>query len=112
MQCPLSAKCRPSWRNTAMLTDRIASLISPRVPSPGQIAEAATSRQRSGSLVDDSGRLVVIAADHPARGALGVGSKPLAMADRGDLLERLCVALQRPGVGGVLGTADVLEDLL
>jgi hypothetical protein len=34
------------------------------------------------------------------------------MADRADLLERLCVALGRPGVGGVLGTADVLEDLL
>ncbi len=34
------------------------------------------------------------------------------MADRADLLERLCVALGRPGVSGVLGTADVLEDLL
>ena len=34
------------------------------------------------------------------------------MADRADLLERLCVALARPGVSGVLGTADVLEDLL
>jgi hypothetical protein len=35
-----------------------------------------------------------------------------AMADRTSLLERLCVALARPGVGGVLGSADVLEDLL
>ena len=34
------------------------------------------------------------------------------MADRGDLLDRLCLALSRPGVGGVLGTPDVLEDLL
>ena len=34
------------------------------------------------------------------------------MADRAGLLERLCVALGRPGVDGVLGTADVLEDLL
>lgn len=30
------------------------------------------------------------------------------MADRGDLLERLCVALSRPGVDDVLGTAEVL----
>jgi hypothetical protein len=36
----------------------------------------------------------------------------MAMADRADLLERLCVALSRPGVDGVLGTADILEDLL
>ena len=35
-----------------------------------------------------------------------------AMADRTSLLERLCVALARPGVDGVLGSADVLEDLL
>ena len=34
------------------------------------------------------------------------------MADRGDLLERLVVALGRPGVDGVLGTPDILEDLL
>jgi hypothetical protein len=34
------------------------------------------------------------------------------MADRGDLLERLVTALEQPGVDGVLGTADVLDDLL
>jgi hypothetical protein len=55
---------------------------------------------------------MVIAADHPARGALRAGADPLAMADRGELLDRLCVALSRPEVNGVLGTADVLEDLL
>jgi hypothetical protein len=55
---------------------------------------------------------MIIAADHPARGALGVADRPLAMGDRIDLLDRLCVALARPGVTGVLGTADVLEDLL
>ena len=54
----------------------------------------------------------MIAADHPARGALRAGERPLAMADRADLLERLVLALSRPGVNGVLGTPDVLEDLL
>ena len=34
------------------------------------------------------------------------------MADRTELLDRLCLALSRPGVNGVLGTPDVLEDLL
>jgi hypothetical protein len=34
------------------------------------------------------------------------------MADRADLLDRLVLALSRPGVNGVLGTPDVLEDLL
>jgi hypothetical protein len=34
------------------------------------------------------------------------------MANRFDLLDRLVVALSRPGVDGVLGTADIIEDLL
>jgi hypothetical protein len=38
--------------------------------------------------------------------------RPQAIADRGDLLDRLCLALSRPGVDGVLGTPDILEDLL
>jgi len=55
---------------------------------------------------------MLLAADHPARNAFAVRGSPMAMADRYDLLERLVVALSRPGVDGVLGTADVLEDLL
>jgi hypothetical protein len=55
---------------------------------------------------------MMIAADHPARGALGAGDRALAMGDRGDLLDRICLALSRPGVNGVLGTPDILEDLL
>jgi hypothetical protein len=56
--------------------------------------------------------MMIVAADHPARGALGVRGDATAMASRADLLQRLAVALTRPGVDGVLGTADILEDLL
>jgi hypothetical protein len=54
---------------------------------------------------------LLVAADHPARGVLKVGSDPMAMADRGELLRRLLIALERPGVDGILGTADIIEDL-
>lgn len=80
--------------------------------SPGAVAQAAAARIRPTSPVGEHGRLMMIAADHPARGALRAGDRPLAMADRTDLLDRLCLALSRPGVNGVLGTPDVLEDLL
>lgn len=56
--------------------------------------------------------MLVVAADHPARGALGVRGDAMAMGSRSDLLERLATALSRPGVDGVLGTPDVLDDLL
>ena len=95
-----------------MLTDQLAEIIHTRIHRPEAIAEAAARRARPASLVGPEGRLVLVAADHPARGALRAGSERLAMADRARLLERLCVALSRPGVHGVLGTADVLEDLL
>ena len=95
-----------------MLTDRLAEIIHTRTHRPEAIAAAAARRVRPASLIGPDGRLVLIAADHPARGALRAGSERLAMADRARLLERLCTALSRPGVHGVLGTADVLEDLL
>ncbi|MFJ9586029.1 Cgl0159 family (beta/alpha)8-fold protein [Streptomyces acidicola] len=89
----------------------IPDLVTVRARHPEAIAEAAARRVRR-PLIGDSGRLMIVAADHPARGALGVGGQRLAMANRAGLLERLCIALSRPGVDGVLATADILEDLL
>ena len=89
----------------------VSELVRLRAHRPEAIAEAAARRTRR-PLLNDSGRLMIVAADHPARGALGVGDRKFAMANRADLLERLCLALSRPGVDGVLATADILEDLL
>lgn len=90
----------------------VERIVAKRVHDPEAIAEAAAARVRAKSPFNDKGRTMIIAADHPARGANAVGSDPLAMADRGELLERLCLALERPGVTGVLATADIVDDLL
>ncbi|MFL6052567.1 MAG: aldolase [Actinoallomurus sp.] len=92
--------------------DRVAALAEIRARRPEAVAEAAARRKRRTSLLGPDGHLMIVAADHPARGSLAAGHRPLAMADRRDLLERLCLALSRPGVDGVLGTPDVIEDLL
>lgn len=89
----------------------VAELARIRARHPEAVAEAAARRARR-PLLDDGGRLMIVAADHPARGSLDVGGRRLAMADRADLLGRLCLALSRPGVDGVLATADILDDLL
>ena len=78
---------------------------------PDAVAETAAARDRRALLRRD-GRLMIVAADHPARGALGVRGVADAMGDRYDLLQRLVVTLARPGVDGVLGTPDIIEDLL
>ena len=90
----------------------VAELITARTDRPEAIAEAAAARRRPTTWRGAHGRLMIIAADHPARGALRAGPDPLAMGNRADLLRRICTALERPGVNGVLGTPDILEDLL
>lgn len=89
----------------------LSRIVETRVHDPGAVARAYRERRRR-PLVAPSGRLMIIAADHPARGAFRVGDDPLAMSDRIDLLGRLIVALERPGVDGVLAAPDVVEDLL
>ena len=105
---------RPSVGSTTGSTTGsvdVAGLTELRAAHPEGIAKAWASRRRRDLLRSD-GRLLLVAADHPARGALGVRDDPWAMASRHDLLERLVTAVSRPGVDGVLGTPDILDDLL
>lgn len=98
--------------SVALSPDAVRELVATRVHNPDAIAQAAAQRVKAKSAVGDNGRAMIIAADHPARGANAVGADSTAMADRTELLGRMCVALSRPGVTGVLGTADILDDLL
>lgn len=82
-----------------------------RADGPAALREALANRKRRASLLPEDRRLFFVAADHPARGALGVRDDAMAMADRYDLLDRLALALSRPGVDGVLGTPDIIDDL-
>ncbi len=86
-------------------------LTETRFNRPEAVSEAAAARRRRSDFVG-SKQLLIIAADHTARGMMGVGSQSMAMASRYDLLDRLCTALSDPGVDGVLGTPDIIEDLL
>jgi hypothetical protein len=86
------------------------SLSAMRARRPAAVAAAAAERRLPERVPD--GQMLIVAADHPARGSLGAGARIGAMENRRELLDRLCVALRRPGVSGVLGTPDVIEDLL
>ena len=82
-----------------------------RTREPQRIKQLLATRRRR-RLLGDDGKLMIVACDHPARGALGVQGNPMAMASRTELLERLMTALARPGVDGLLATSDIAEDLL
>ncbi len=84
--------------------ERIASLRSARARLPELVRNRFASRHRRAFLGHD-GRLLLIRAD-------GADPAPGSHRDRADLLRRLCLALDRAGVDGVIAAADVLEDLL
>lgn len=88
-----------------------AELTEIRADDPAAVARAWSARLTRPTVRGD-GRLMMVAADHPARGALGMKDRPGAMGSRTDLLDRLRTALANPGVDGVLATSDILDDLL
>ncbi|ADT98690.1 Cgl0159 family (beta/alpha)8-fold protein [Mycolicibacterium gilvum] len=88
-----------------------AEVTEVRATEPAAVARAWGTRTTRPTM-RGNGRLMIVAADHPARGALSVGSRPTAMNSRTDLLDRLRAALAEPGVDGVLATADILDDLV
>jgi hypothetical protein len=92
-----------------MRDDQWLGLINSRLEDPNAAAKALKKRTRRKLITD--GRLFIVAADHTARGMLGVGDEPFAMADRRRLLDALLVALTNPQVDGVLGSADVIDEL-
>ncbi|HEX2728949.1 MAG TPA: deoxyribose-phosphate aldolase [Rubrobacteraceae bacterium] len=93
------------------MSEIVERVTDTRAREPGAIAEALAARKRR-PLVGEGGTLFLLAADHPARGIVKVGDNPTAMADRGDYLERMVEALDRPGVDGIMATPDIVDDLV
>lgn len=91
------------------MSKTVERITEVRATRPAAISEALAGRKRRPLL--DGGALFLLAVDHPARGIVKVAKDPTAMADRGDLLERILVALERPGVDGLMGSPDIIEDL-
>ena len=94
---------------TVQAQELLARLSQIRATDPDAVQKTLEKRRHRPLM--QRGSLFLVAADHPARGVLKVGSDPTAMADRGELLRRLLTALERPGVDGILGTADIVDDL-
>jgi len=86
----------------------VSSIISARTAHPRQVRESLLRRVPFQGKVS---RVLMVAADHAARGAMRAGHCSHAMEDRWELLSRLEEALRVPGVNGFLGTADLIEDL-
>ena len=82
-----------------------------RVEHPRWVAKEARQRRRRGRLAKD-GKLVLLALDHPGRGVNQIRGDALAMGDRHQLLARARRVFDDPMLDGVMGTSDILDELL
>ena len=89
---------------------RYLELIEARITNPASLQKALKKRARR-SVAGKDGKLMLLAADHTARGIIAAGNNPTAIADRFVLLDKLIRGLAVAGVDGVMASADILEEL-
>ena len=89
---------------------RYLELIEARINNPASLQKALKNRARR-SVAGKDGKLMLLAADHTARGIIAAGNNPTAIADRFVLLDKLIRGLAVAGVDGVMASADILEEL-
>lgn len=81
-----------------------------RLSKRDAIREAAEARVLRDELAPD-GKLLILAADHPARYVTNVGSDPVKMGDRLEYLSRIVRVMRSPLVDGIMATPDIIDEL-
>lgn len=97
-----------SWWPDDETLDRLTDL---RIRTPDLVVDLAHRRRRR-PHVAPTGRLNVLAADHPGRGVVAVGGDPQRMTDRREYLRRIVRVLSARNVDGIMATMDLIEELL
>lgn len=97
-------------RRVAEMAD-LPALYEVRARRPQYIAQALASRPRREAL-SETGRLVILAADHPARMVTSVGTDAVRMANRFDYLARIVRVLAASPVDGLMATPDLIDDVV
>ena len=114
-RCPPPPRSPPDWsRAVSRITDaQFADLIDVRVREPDRIADGARGAPRRRPCSHRDGMLFIVAADHTARGMVGLGDDPLAMADRRvDARPPRWSPSPTRGSTACSASADILEDLV
>jgi DhnA family fructose-bisphosphate aldolase class Ia len=99
---------RPSpYALPAALWDQLTSI---RIHQADTVRTHADWRPQRSELAPE-GRLVILAADHPARQVTGALGDPLGLGDRREYLGRIIRILQNSPVDGLMGTPDIIEEV-
>jgi DhnA family fructose-bisphosphate aldolase class Ia/sugar phosphate isomerase/epimerase len=100
-----------SFRSRDFLTEELfAEITDLRVQKPNLAKEELLKRKKRDVLAPD-GKLVILAADHPARSVTRVGSHPSAMGHRLDYLGRIVRCLAASNIDGLMATSDLIDEV-
>ena len=100
-----------AYRSRDFLTEEtFAELTELRVNQPNLAKEELAKRKRRATLAQD-GKLVILAADHPARSVTRVGERPAAMGHRLDYLGRIVRCLAASKIDGLMATSDLIDEV-
>ncbi len=100
-----------AYRSRDFLTEEtFAELTELRVQKPELAREELRKRKRRDVLAPD-GRLVILAADHPARAVTRVGDRPAGMGHRLDYLGRIVRVLAASKIDGLMATSDLIDEV-
>lgn len=101
-----------AYRSRDFLTEEaFAEITELRVQQPNLVREELAQRKRRDVVAPD-GRLVILAADHPARSVTRVGDRPLAMGHRLDYLGRILRVMVASRVDGLMATSDLIDEVV
>lgn len=101
-----------SYRSRDFLTEEaFAAITDLRVQKPDLAREELAKRKRR-DVIAPNGKLVVLAADHPARNVTRVGNQPTAMGHRLDYLGRIVRVMAASKVDGLMATSDLIEEVV
>ncbi len=100
-----------AYRSRDFLTEEtFAQITELRVRKPELAREELKDRKRREVLAPD-GKLVILAADHPARSVTRVGGHGTAMGHRLDYLGRILRVLAASRIDGLMATSDLIDEV-
>jgi DhnA family fructose-bisphosphate aldolase class Ia/sugar phosphate isomerase/epimerase len=101
-----------AYRSRDFLTEEtFAEITELRVTKPHLAKEELAKRKKRDVLAPD-GKLVILAADHPARNVNRVGNNPIGMGHRLDYLGRIVRVLAASNIDGLMATSDLIEEVV
>jgi DhnA family fructose-bisphosphate aldolase class Ia/sugar phosphate isomerase/epimerase len=101
-----------SYRGRDFFTEEtFAEITELRVQQPNLARDELAKRKRR-EVLAPNGRLVILAADHPARSVTRVGDRPTAMGHRLDYLGRILRVLLASRIDGLMATSDLIDEVV